>query len=680
MTGRREDKRPSSEKAPPVRDRIAELDRANERLSERVTALESERDGIARELTQTRLQLQALDGVLPDGIAHERQLLESCRRYEDLVDNMSDIIYSTSREGIVLSINRAMERVMGFAPEEVVGTHYGKWFSAEVSPSLLELRAAALDGQRASSQVAMNDKEGNEHCVEISVGPLMAAGQIVGTQGIIRDVTEQKKAEEEVRELQRQIEFILGATRTGLDIIDRDFNLRYVDPAWQKSYGPYEGRKCYEYFRGRDSICSGCGIPKAFEDRQIVVCDEILPKEGNRPIQVTTIPFQAESGEWLVAELNADIAEREQLERRLRESEERYRAVVENAGEAIAIVDEQGVFRFMNSTAGKRLGGSPEEFVGKSMSELFPKEITDRQMGHIRSVIQTGKGRNSVSLSYVGGEMRWYNTTVEALKNSDREIVAALVIARDIHELKQAQDELEAHRERVIRAEQLASLGTLSATLAHELTQPLTVIRLSVQNVINDLEGTSYRPVVSEDLTNVLAEVSHVTAIVDRVRGFARRTSEKAVKEVVLSAVARRVIRLLEESAHKARIRLEVRRLEGLPPIYTHAKDIEQLFFALMENAIQAADGSRDRSLRIVGARQGDRVKLQFTDTCGGIAPENLNRIFEPFFTTKPPGEGTGLGLCIVQRIVNQVGGDLDVDSRPGKGTTFSVVLPIERK
>ncbi len=658
-----------------MQDRIAELERANERLSGQVAALKSERDGIARELTQTRSQLQALDGV-----ADERQLLESCQRCEDLIENMNDIIYTTSREGIILSVSRAMERVMGFDPEEVVGTHYGKWFSADVFPSLQELRTAGLNGQRTSSQVAMNDKEGNEHCVEISVGPLMVAGRIVGTQGIVRDVTGQKKAEEEVRELQRQIEFILGATRTGLDIIDGDFNLRYVDPAWQKSYGPYEGRKCYEYFRGRDSICSGCGIPRAFEEKQIVISDEILPKEGNRPIQVTTIPFQAESGEWLVAELNADIAERKQLERRLRESEERYRAVVENAGEAIAIVDEQGVFRFMNSTAGRRLGGAPANFVGKSMWELFPREIADRQMGHIRSVIRTGKGRNSVSLSYVGGEMRWYNTTVEVLKSSEREITAALVIARDIHELKQAQDELEAHRERVIRAEQLASLGTLSATLAHELTQPLTVVRLSIQNVLKDVEGTSCWPVVSEDLTNVLAEISHVTAIVDRFRGFARRTSEKAVKEVVLSAVARRVIQLLEESAQKARIRLEAHGLEGLPPIYTHAKDIEQLFFALMENAIQAADGSKKRSLRIVGARQDDRVELQFTDTCGGIAPENLDRIFEPFFTTKPPGEGTGLGLCIVQRIVSQMGGELRVDSRWAKGTTFSIVLPIERK
>ena len=108
MSGRRENRRPSPAKAPPARGRIAELERANERLSEQVAALERERDSIQRELTQTRSQLQAPPNVLPDSIPGEQQVLESRQRYEDLINNMSDIIYSTSREGIVLSINQAM--------------------------------------------------------------------------------------------------------------------------------------------------------------------------------------------------------------------------------------------------------------------------------------------------------------------------------------------------------------------------------------------------------------------------------------------------------------------------------------------------------------------------------------------------------------------------------------------
>ncbi len=117
-----------------------------------------------------------------------------------------------------------------------------------------------------------------------------------------------RESEYKIRIIQRQIEFVLGATKTGLDIIDSKFNLRYVNSEWQKIYGKTEGRKCYEYFMGIDKPCPACGIPKALATKQPVVSEEILVRENNRPIRVTTIPFQDENGEWLVAEVNVDIS------------------------------------------------------------------------------------------------------------------------------------------------------------------------------------------------------------------------------------------------------------------------------------------------------------------------------------------------------------------------------------
>jgi two-component system NtrC family sensor kinase len=183
---------------------------------------------------------------------------------------------------------------------------------------------------------------------------------------------------------------------------------------------------------------------------------------------------------------------------------------------------------------------------------------------------------------------------------------------------------------------------------------------------------------VGADLQDGLAEISHAMAIVGRFRDFARRSAEKVAQKVVLAEVAARMIRLLRDSAEQARVVLEARGLASLPAIYAHEKNIEQMFFALAQNAIQAADRAKGGYFRIAGRRRGDRIELQFADNCGGIAPENLDRIFEPFFTTKPPGEGTGLGLCIVQRIVSQAGGTLRVDSRWGQSTTFFVTLPVK--
>jgi len=116
-----------------------------------------------------------------------------------------------------------------------------------------------------------------------------------------------------------------------------------------------------------------------------------------------------------------------------------------------------------------------------------------------------------------------------------------------------------------------------------------------------------------------------------------------------------------------------------LPPVYANEKDMEQMCFALIENAIHAADGKKQRKLVVSGRKADDKVMLRFEDTCGGILPEQVDRIFEPFFTTKPPGEGTGLGLCIVDRVVRQAGGTIRVENRPGEGVTFHVTLPVQR-
>ena len=137
----------------------------------------------------------------------------------------------------------------------------------------------------------------------------------------LRDgIARRTKAEQEARALKQQIEFILGATKTGIDVIDAEFNVRYIDPEWRKVYGDPAGKKCYEYFMGRSEPCPDCGVITALETKEICVTEELLVKENNRPVQVTTMPFRNDKGEWLVAEVNTDITERKQNEDALRKS------------------------------------------------------------------------------------------------------------------------------------------------------------------------------------------------------------------------------------------------------------------------------------------------------------------------------------------------------------------------
>jgi PAS domain S-box-containing protein len=511
-------------------------------------------------------------------------------------------------------------------------------------------------------------------------------------------------------------------------------------------------------------------------------------------LNVTAIKIRNET---VLVTVATDITEQRNIEKALAESEEKYRTLVECAGDPIFTIDERCVLLFANKEAAETLGYQPEGIVGKTLWDFFPKEIADRYAANVRKVIETGKGINLVSLTKVHNQPRWYNTTIEPLRDDRGEMTAAMIIARDVDDIKRAEEqiqklssavessisgiaigdaegnltyvnrallemwgyddqdevlgrnavefwqipdegskvidilqdrgnwigeltakrkdgsafdvqicatlvkdehgkpismmgsfvdisetkqkeeELSRYRGQMARAEQLASLGTLSATVAHQLTQPLTVIRLSLDNTLDELEASSSSETVIRRLKDSVTQVSRITSIIERFRNFARKSSGRTVAEVNLKLVAVRIARLLSESARSASIIFSIKNMDDLPCPVINENDLEQLFFALLENAIQAAEGKKARQLAISGAVKDKHIELCISDDCGGISPENIDKIFDPFFTTKPRGQGTGLGLCIVQDVVSRVGGRIRIENKFGEGTTFIICLPF---
>ena len=247
---------------------------------------------------------------------------ESEEKFRSISASAQDCILMIDNEGNISYWNEAAERIFGYSKEEAIGKEAHVLLGPE---RYLEAYRKGFSTFRETGQgpavgktleFSARRKDGAEFPVELSVSAVKVQDKWHSI-GIVRDVTKRKHAEQEVQSLKQQMEFILGATKTGLDIIDSEFNMRYIDPEWQKIYGDPTGRKCYEYYMGRSDMCPGCGIPKALETKTITVTEEVLVKEGNRPIQVTTIPFQNAEGEWLVAEVNVDITERKKLEEQL---------------------------------------------------------------------------------------------------------------------------------------------------------------------------------------------------------------------------------------------------------------------------------------------------------------------------------------------------------------------------
>lgn len=260
------------------------------------------------------------------------------------------------------------------------------------------------------------------------------------------------------------------------------------------------------------------------------------------------------------------------------------------------------------------------------------------------------------------------------------ESVAMLTIVSEIFAnvlmRKRVQQELDVHYEKMRRAEQLASLGMVSATVAHELNQPLTVMRLFLQQGLRALKEDDVDK-IKEVIDDCLSEVTKAASTVDRFRRFARKAAPLYVTEVDLVEVAERVAGLLTAGARRSRLNLSVN-VENRPPhIIGNSVELEQMFFVLIQNAIQATDGETQQDIKITISSADNSVQLTFADTCGGIEQKNMDKIFEPFFTTKPANVGTGLGLCILERIVKGHGGSVRVESQEGHGTIFYISLPV---
>ncbi|MCX5704462.1 MAG: PAS domain-containing protein [Candidatus Omnitrophica bacterium] len=180
------------------------------------------------------------------------------------------------------------------------------------------------------------------------------------------EIKERKMAQAETIALKKQMEFVLGVTKTGLDIIDSDYNMVYIDPAWEKVYGDYRGKKCYQYFMGRKNVCPHCGVTKSLETKKPVVTEEFLAKEGNRPIQVTTIPFQDEHSNWLVAEVNVDITESKKAQERIKV----FSDAIASAFDCFLLTDIKGNITYANPSACATFGYTPEEFLKLNIAEL----------------------------------------------------------------------------------------------------------------------------------------------------------------------------------------------------------------------------------------------------------------------------------------------------------------------
>jgi PAS domain S-box-containing protein len=514
---------------------------------------------------------------------------------------------------------------------------------------------------------------------------------------LVATLTAQKVIELQLRETKEKLEYILGITKTGIDIIDEDFNLIYIDPTWQEQYGNPKERKCYDYFMGRSSICPTCGIPQALLSKQITVSEEILVKEHNRIVEVHTIPLQDSTGKWFVAEFNLDITERKRLEDALRENVEKYRHIFERVSDLIIVTDANYCVVSISPSVKTILEYEPDEIVGTTFwnSPAFPPGTNERVQQWVLKLLSGNQGGldNFAVQSRSGRRVILEVLTTPILK--DGKLIALISIARDVTARNAAEEQLrQVEQDRKIFLEKTLQISEIKSNLitqtAHELKTPLTSIigwadllysakkqgkSLDATFDIEDFESILRNSERLDNLINDSLDVGRIES--GRFELLRKRVDFNEILENAMQAVdylaAQKHIRIIMEMSTSTNISIDRRRME-------------QVLINLLSNAVKYSPEKTRVTVRTktieINARKVFQVLV--IDEGYGFTPEELTEATTQFgkaYTRqeqKRAVQGTGLGLFISRRIVEQHDGSLAIRSEGvNKGTQVEILLPL---
>jgi two-component system, NtrC family, sensor kinase len=380
----------------------------------------------------------------------------------------------------------------------------------------------------------------------------------------------------------------------------------------------------------------------------------------------------------LLARWSADL-EREVAHQtaEFKKSEQRYRSLVENAGDAIFTADRAGTILSINAYGAKVLRLPADRIVGRNLSEIFACPTAEEPLLAIDEVFESKKGRQITHLVKLGERELWLNTNFRRLLDEQGKIYAVLGIARDVTDRRLIE-------EQSYHTEKLASLGTLSAGVAHEINNPLTVI-LGFTDLL--LEKAEKGSETEEILRTIESYGNKAKKVVDNLLAFARR-KEHSEDEVDVNACLDAVLAVLGNYLLVNRISISTHALlPGLPAVRGDADELQQVFLNIINNAVFAmkAEGGGELGVETRIGEGGTCVEVLISDTGPGIPPEVRSRIFDPLFTTKKVGEGTGLGLSVSYGIVARHRGTITFETATAAesrrtGTTFIITLPAVRR
>jgi histidine kinase len=480
-----------------------------------------------------------------------------------------------------------------------------------------------------------------------------------------------------------------------VSVQDRDFKLIKVNRNFEIEFGSRIGEHCFRVYKGLHSICPNCSVRKTFLDGKVHHSEESVIKRGGTEatILVTTSPvFDSENNVIAAVEMSQDVTEFRNLQAQLRTSEERYRALFNNQANPIFVVSLRDLSILdANDRALAEYGHSRHQLLGMNFLGLALKKERQR----VNRAIRHREGQIlKVQHLQREGSVIWTNIRISYSQYESQDV--AIVTASDITDWLKAEQQL-------AQTFKLATLGEMSTGVAHELNQPLSVIKSAstflsflTKKVIDktspDAREGSPEVRIRADVLKPLAEeinshVDRASRIIQHLREFGRK-SDLAKEHVDINECIEGAFMMLGRQLEVRGIAAHLQLGAKLPTILADRNRIEQVFINLILNARDAIEekqkqGADDQGAMALWLRSYvrlDQVVVTFRDNGCGIPEDIQTQIFDPFFTTKEVGKGTGLGLSISYGIIQDYAGSIQVESALNKGTTFTISFPAVKE
>jgi len=369
---------------------------------------------------------------------------------------------------------------------------------------------------------------------------------------------------------------------------------------------------------------------------------------------------------------------RHNMDRELKEREAKYRLLVENQTDLVIKVDNNGRFLFVSPSYCEMFGKIEEELLGKRFMPLVHEDDQEATSEAMKNLYRPPYTCYVEQRAMTKDGWKWLAWADKAVLEDDGKVVAVVGVGRDISERKRVEEEREKLQAQLIQSEKMAGIGTLASGVAHEFNNLLQIIRGYAEfaqrtRKIKDLE---------EALEVVLSTSDKATKIIRDLLAFSREdVFEK--ERCNITETIESVLSLTEVHLKKLNIEVE-KKYKRIPPVEVNKVEMQQVLLNLVTNARDAMLPKGGR-LGIMVRQVNKNLEIGFTDTGEGIEKEKLSKIFEPFYTTKGAfGEtdrlqGTGLGLSVSYGIMKRHGGTIDVESKRGEGTTFTLRLPVKK-